>query len=117
MILRNCNRLLRLINQLLDLSRLESGKITLQAHPQDIVALTRQLTMTFESLAGVRDIELQFSSSDEPVMVYLERQHYEKIITNLLFNALKFTPEGGSVIVDCGLRILQLRIWDLGLRI
>ncbi|MCK6622735.1 MAG: response regulator [Calditrichia bacterium] len=99
LILRNCNRLLRLVNQLLDLSKLESGKMVLQASPQDIVALTRQLTMTFESLASVRDIKLQFNGPEEPLMVYLEREHYEKIIINLLFNALKFTPEGGSVMV------------------
>ena len=97
MILRNCNRLLRLVNQLLDLSKLESGKITLQAYPQDIVSLTRQLTMTFESLASVRDIELQFTGPEEPVKVYLERQHYEKIIINLLSNAFKFTPDGGKI--------------------
>jgi len=113
LILRNCNRLLRLVNQLLDLSKLESGKMILQASPQDIVALTRQLTMAFESLAGVRGIKLQFTGPDEPVMIYLEREHYEKIITNLLFNALKFTPEGGSVIVDCSISDFGFGIADL----
>jgi signal transduction histidine kinase/ligand-binding sensor domain-containing protein/DNA-binding response OmpR family regulator len=104
LILRNTRRLLRLVNQLLDISRLESGKMKLQARPENIVELTKQLTMAFESLASVNDIELQFIGSEEPVTVYLDREHYEKIITNLLSNALKFTPEGGEVIVDLSLR-------------
>ena len=97
---RNTHRLLRLVNQLLDISRLESGKMRLQACPENIVELTRQLTMAFESLASVNDIELRFVGPEEPITVYLEREHYEKIISNLLINALKFTPAGGEVVVD-----------------
>ncbi len=104
MIIRNCNRLLRMVNQLLDISRLESGKIQLQATAQDIVALTRQLTMAFESLAGIRDISLKFTGPDTPVSVYLERQHYEKIIINLIFNALKFTPDNGKINVSLSVK-------------
>lgn len=75
----------------------------LQASPQDIVTLTRQLTMSFESLASVHNINLQFTGPEEPLMVHLEREHYEKIMTNLLFNALKFTPENGKVEVAVSL--------------
>ena len=121
---RSTNRLLRLVNQLLDISRLESGKMKLQARPENIVELTRQLTMAFESLAGVDDIELRFTGPEEGVSVYLEREHYEKIITNLLSNALKFTPPGGKVIVDIppappskgGIKggMLEIRVIDTG---
>lgn len=104
LILRNTRRLLRLVNQLLDVSRLESGKMKLQARPENIVVLTRQLTMAFESLAIVNNIQLQFTSPEGPLTVYLDREHYEKIISNLLFNALKFTPAGGKVSVDVSLR-------------
>jgi signal transduction histidine kinase/ligand-binding sensor domain-containing protein/DNA-binding response OmpR family regulator len=100
MILRNTRRLLRLVNQLLDISRLESGKMKLQARPENIVELTRKLTMAFESLAIVNKIELRFTGPEESLTVYLDWEHYEKIITNLLFNALKFTPAGGEVAVD-----------------
>ena len=101
---RNTNRLLQLVNQLLDLSRLESGKMKLQVRPENIVELTRRMTMTFESMARMSDIELYFTGPDAPVTVYLDREHFEKIITNLLSNALKFTPKGGKVIVDLSLR-------------
>ena len=103
LILRNTSRLLKLINQLLDISRLEAGKMKLQARPENFVELTRQLTMAFESLASVKDIELQFTGPGEAVMMYLEREHYEKIINNLLSNALKFTNSGGKV--EVGIRI------------
>lgn len=98
---RNCKHLLRLIDQLLDLSRLESGKMQLQARNQDIMLLTRQLTAAFYSLAVARDITLTFQGAETPMMAYLDREHYEKIINNLVHNALKFTPAGGSITVDC----------------
>jgi signal transduction histidine kinase/ligand-binding sensor domain-containing protein/DNA-binding response OmpR family regulator len=124
---RNTNRLLRLVNQLLDIPRLESGKMKLQARPENVVELTRQLTMAFESLASVNDIELEFTGPDEPITVYLDREQYEKIITNLLFNALKFTPEGGEVIVninpslpplnEVALRGIEIKVTDTGIGI
>jgi signal transduction histidine kinase/ligand-binding sensor domain-containing protein/DNA-binding response OmpR family regulator len=119
---RNTNRLLRLVNQLLDISRLESGKMKLQARPENIVDLTRQLTMAFESLACVNDIELRFKGPEEEITVYLDREHYEKIITNLLFNALKFTPAGGQVMVDLSsirkdgnnIDFIEIKVTDTG---
>jgi signal transduction histidine kinase/ligand-binding sensor domain-containing protein/DNA-binding response OmpR family regulator len=96
-ILRNTRRLLRLVNQLLDISRLEAGRVKLYAQPLDIVALTRQLTMAFESLASVRNIQLKFAAQEQPLTVYIDREKYEKIIINLLSNAIKFTGEGGFV--------------------
>ena len=86
---RNARRLQILINQLLDLSKLESGKMTLHAEPADIIQLTKFVTMAFESLAGWRKIELDLDLPD--------KDKYEKILANLLSNALKFTPEGGKV--------------------
>jgi signal transduction histidine kinase/DNA-binding response OmpR family regulator len=98
---RNGQRLLRLINQLLDLSKLEAGKMAMQAAPYDLEEVLKPLVMAFESLAGLREIELHFVPPPEPVILYLDRDKFEKIMTNLLFNAFKFTPEGESVIVDC----------------
>ncbi len=99
-ILGNTRRLLRLVNQLLDISRLEAGKMKLQAAPENIVALTRQLTMAFESLASVRDIEINFAAPEASLTIYIDREKYEKIIINLISNAIKFTEENGRVSVD-----------------
>jgi signal transduction histidine kinase/ligand-binding sensor domain-containing protein/DNA-binding response OmpR family regulator len=104
LIIRNGERLLTLINQLLDLSKLESGKLKLQARPVDIVSLTKSLVQAFESLAKIKHIALKFNAGLELQDVYLDSDKYEKIINNLLSNAFKFTPEGGEVMVTVSLR-------------
>jgi signal transduction histidine kinase/ligand-binding sensor domain-containing protein len=107
MILRNTNRLMQLINQLLDLSKLDSGEMGLKTGPEDIVSLVNGLTQSFESLAKQKNIELQFQSSEEEVVAYIDRDKFEKIIINLLSNALKFTPDGGFVSVSVNLATPQ----------
>ncbi|MFQ5639709.1 MAG: two-component regulator propeller domain-containing protein [bacterium] len=99
---RNARRLLRLINQLLDLSRLESGKMQLRAAPGDIVGFLKGLTMTFASLAERQLIGLQFYAEEEELELYFDRDKVEKIFTNLLSNAFKFTPAGGEIEVTVG---------------
>jgi signal transduction histidine kinase/DNA-binding response OmpR family regulator len=100
MILRNSGRLLRLINQLLDLSKLESGKLKLQARATEIISLTNELVQAFESLAVRKQITLKFESELDSQEVYIDIDKYEKIINNLLSNAFKFTPENGEISVD-----------------
>jgi len=93
----NAKRLLSLINQLLDLSRLEASELKLHAIRSDIVQLSRSLLANFESMAVARNISLKFKSSAKALWVWLDTECYEKIITNLLSNAFKFS-EGDSVI-------------------
>jgi signal transduction histidine kinase/ligand-binding sensor domain-containing protein/DNA-binding response OmpR family regulator len=100
MMQRNAKRLLQLINQLLDLSKLEAGGMKLQARPENIVTLLRGVTQAFESLARQKEIDLQFRSSAEEIIAYVERDKVEKILINLLSNAFKFTAEGGQVSVQ-----------------
>ncbi len=97
MMQRNANRLFRLINQLLDLSRLESGGMTLQARKEDIVQMLRGYIQSFESLARLKKINLEFKAENDSIKVYIDRDKIEKIIYNLLSNAFKFTPEGGEI--------------------
>lgn len=99
MMLRNSERLTRLINQLLDLSRLEAGGMTLQARSEDLVLLLRPIISSFESLAKRRQISFSFVAPDDLINVYLDRDKLEKILYNLLANAFKFTPEHGAITV------------------
>ncbi len=99
MAFRNAKSLLRLINQLLDLSKLEAGGMTLNAKPGNIVPLIKSLTYSFESLALQKKIDLRFDSEHEGVIVNFEQDKIEKIMYNLLSNALKFTPEKGKISV------------------
>jgi signal transduction histidine kinase/ligand-binding sensor domain-containing protein/CheY-like chemotaxis protein len=94
---RNATRLLELVNQLLDLSRLESGAMKLRAAPENIVPLLKGLLLSFCSYAERKKISMAFTSSAEDIVVYVDREKLQKIITNILSNALKFTPEGGRV--------------------
>ncbi|MFZ5518917.1 MAG: two-component regulator propeller domain-containing protein [Candidatus Zhuqueibacterota bacterium] len=94
---KNAGRLLRLVNQLLDLSKLESGKMSVQARRGNIVPLLQGITMSFASLAEQKQITLGFHSEAEEIVLYFDQDKIEKIFYNLLANAFKFTPEGGSV--------------------
>lgn len=94
---RNTHRLQQLIDQLLDLSKLEAGKLTLRASPGDLIAFTRRLLSSFDSLAAQHTITLSLTSDTEYLALYFDADKLEKIITNLLSNAFKFTPEGGTI--------------------
>ena len=94
---RNANRLFQLINQLLDLSRIEAGGMPLQARDEDIVLLLRGYMQSFESFAKIKHINLKFLPKKNSIKIYLDRDKIEKIIYNLLSNAFKFTPEKGTV--------------------
>jgi signal transduction histidine kinase/ligand-binding sensor domain-containing protein/DNA-binding response OmpR family regulator len=98
MIQRNARRLLSLVNQLLDLSRIEAHRMKLSVREMDIVELVRGVAASFESLAARKSIQLSVTWS-EPIAGYFDSDVVEKILTNLLSNALKFTREGGQVSV------------------
>lgn len=95
LILRNAGRLQRLVNALLDFSRLEAGRAQAYFEPEDLAALTRDIASTFRSAmerAGLQ-FEVDCPALPEPVMV--DRDLWEKIVLNLLSNAFKFTLQGG----------------------
>jgi DNA-binding response OmpR family regulator len=94
---RNADRLLGLINQLLDLAKLEAGKMSLQARKLDLVPYLRNLVMSFLSLAERRKINLQFDSTEDKIAIYIDTEKFEKIIVNLISNAFKFTPQQGRI--------------------
>lgn len=97
---RNAQRLQTLINQLLSLSKIESGKMKLKARPENIVKLTRLFLQSFHSMAEYRNIKLEFESDAEEYIVYIDPIKFEKIVNNLLSNAFKFTERGGEIKVS-----------------
>ena len=97
---RNANRLLVLINQLLDLSRLEAGKLELKASKSNVVSFIKGITMSFESVAERKDITLKVEAEKDEIELYFDKEKMMKIMTNLLSNAFKFTPEGGAITVS-----------------
>ena len=97
---RNARKLLGLVNQLLDISKLESGNMKLQTSPQNIVSLLKALVLSFTSYAERKRITLKFNSVENEIIVYFDRDKIEKIITNILSNAFKFTADGGSIVIN-----------------
>ncbi len=118
MMLRNARRLQNLINQLLSLSKLESGKIKLQAGEVNIVSLVKRYSQSFESLAKQKKIEFIFNSSETNIPLFVDRDKIEKILYNLLSNAFKFTGEEGRIVVSVtpleGGRGVNISISDTG---
>jgi signal transduction histidine kinase/ligand-binding sensor domain-containing protein/AraC-like DNA-binding protein len=94
---RNARRLLTLINQLLDLSKLEAGKMELNAGQHNIVSFLKSLFYSFESFAETQKITLQIESEMENIPVVFDPDKMEKVFSNLISNALKFTSAGGEV--------------------
>ena len=96
---RNAERLLSLVNQLLDLSKIEAGAMSLRARPLNIVPIVRGIAYSFESSAGLRKIGLDVEAPSEEIEVFVDREKLEKMLSNLISNAFKFTAEGGKVCV------------------
>jgi signal transduction histidine kinase/DNA-binding response OmpR family regulator len=115
----NANRLLRLVNQLLDLSKVESGNMKLQAVPLNVIPFLRTLVLSFSSHAERKRITLTFNSRDHELPAYIDSDKIEKIFTNILSNSLKFTPQFGRIEVDVQNveDYLTVRISDTGIGI
>jgi DNA-binding response OmpR family regulator/two-component sensor histidine kinase len=94
---KNANKLLGLVNQLLDISKIESGNMKLRTNPTNYIQLLKALTLSLASYAERKRITLKFNSTEDEIILYLDRDKIEKIITNILSNAFKFTPEGGRI--------------------
>ncbi|WP_317191980.1 two-component regulator propeller domain-containing protein [Hymenobacter rubidus] len=99
LVLRNARKLLTLINQLLDLSKLEVGALRLLPTSGDAADAVRQLVSSFASLAKSRQITLRCETPPAPVPLVFDAVKLEEMLTNLLANALRFTPPGGTVVV------------------
>lgn len=94
---RNADRLLRLVDDLLDLSRIDAGQLRLDVVPVDFAALARQQLGTFQRAAETRGVSLSASVPASTTDTWGDRHRLESILGNLLGNALKYTPAGGQV--------------------
>ena len=94
---RNALRLQQLINEMLSLSKLESGQMKLHATRLDLVKVVNGYVQSFESLAKQRKIDLLFKAEEKKIQAYVDQEKLEKILFNLLSNAFKFTPAGGYI--------------------
>ena len=97
---RNTQRLLQLVNQLLDFRKIEVGKMAVRATEGDLVAFVREIVETFEKLARLRGVHLRFLTAEPELLAWFDANLLDKVFLNLLSNALKFTPEQGQITVS-----------------
>ncbi|MDQ6482136.1 two-component regulator propeller domain-containing protein [Dyadobacter sp. LHD-138] len=94
------DKLLLLVNELLDFRKIQSGSLRLQVRKHDVVKIVKTVIAAFEHSANEKDIETTFVSPETPVMLWFDIAQMQKVFYNLLSNAYKFTPEGGKVVVS-----------------
>ncbi|GAA4350679.1 hypothetical protein GCM10023185_08670 [Hymenobacter saemangeumensis] len=116
---RHASRLLELINQLLYIARLEAGQLRLRARRTDLRAFVEQHVAAFDSLAATRGVRLEGAGPGPELPAFIDRDQLEKVLANLLGNALKFTPRGGQVRVGlaAGPEQAVLTVQDSGIGI
>ncbi len=112
---RHTNRLLRLINQLLDLTKLESGEFKLHPKSGDIMGFISMILVMVSSSATKRNISLVSNIKNKPLWLNFDHDALEKIIYNLLSNAIKFTKENSTIKININYdHKLYIKITDQG---
>ncbi|MBC7546015.1 MAG: response regulator [Candidatus Sericytochromatia bacterium] len=115
---RNTLRLQKLVNTLLDFSRIEAGRVNAHYQPTDLSAVTADLASAFRSLVETAGLTFTVACPPLAEAVYVDRDLYEKVVLNLLSNAFKFTLAGGiSVALAACNEYVQLTVSDTGVGI
>ena len=104
---QNSNRQLKLVNNLLDITRMNAGHIKINNTNIDLVHFTRSITESITIFAEQKGIKLSFSSTLRKIIIGVDDEKYERILLNLLSNAIKFTPEGESVTVKLSQKLVN----------
>ncbi len=124
MIHRNGRRLLNLVNQLLDFRRMEVHELKLHPKTGDITLFIQELTLSFSDLADRKNIKFSFETNNKSFITNFDHDKVERILFNLLSNAFKFTPQGGTVKVSLETQVnerkhteLLLKVTDTGIGI
>jgi len=116
MVERNARRLSKLVNALLEFSRIEAGRVSSTFRPTDLAALTGELASTFRSAMEKAGLVFRVACPTLPAPVYVDRDHWERIVLNLLSNALKYTLQGTvSVQVSAEAGVAVVAIEDTGI--
>ncbi|NJN17028.1 MAG: GAF domain-containing protein [Oscillochloris sp.] len=115
----NVVRLVQLIDELLDMSRVEAGEVRLRQEPVDVATLIRDVTEVLGGQFSERDITLQLDLQEGLPPVIVDRQRIEQVAVNLIGNACKYTPKGGTVCVVLrnGGDVLRIDVHDTGVGI
>ena len=123
MIERNSRSLLNLVNQMLNLSKLESGKLQLEFVQGNVIPYLRYIMESFQSYAATKELHLHFIADEEEIIMDYDSEKLLQIISNLLSNAIKFTPANGQIYLqiasvgDPKEPMLEIKVKDTGIGI
>ena len=93
----NANRILNLVNQILDVRKIDKQQLHLHCQQTEMVAFVKGISKMFEYTAQERDITFRFQHDDEQLEAWIDRSQFDKVVTNLLSNAFKYSFDGGSI--------------------
>lgn len=107
---RNANRILGLINQLLDIRKIDKGKMKIRCSETEFISFTRELVEIFKPQAEEKGLSLEFVTKDPSLTnltVWIDRNNFDKVLVNLISNAIKYTPSGGDIQVSVSQCVAQ----------
>ncbi len=97
---RNSLRILRLVNQLLDMRKVDNGQMQLHFIETDVVYFIRDIMKSFDNLSVSKNIDFTMNTREEVLNLWIDQGNFDKIIFNILSNAFKYTPENGSISIN-----------------
>ncbi len=100
LIKNNADRLMRLVSELLDFRKIETGHMKLHFSECNLIKFTEEIFLSFQSIALNRNIDYEFDAKETDILVCFDKSQMEKVLFNLLSNAFKFTPDSGSIKVS-----------------
>ena len=127
---RNCLRINRIVNQVMDLRKIDAGQMPMHFRQTDLIYFIKDIMQSFANLARTRRIDFRLESAREEEIVWIDQGNFDKIIYNILSNAFKHTPEDGRILVSVSApkdnggtlradirQYLQVRIFNSGSRV
>lgn len=115
----NSERIYRLVNQLLDLRKIDKGKIMMKFGETEICRFTKDVLESCAPAAESKEVNVNFSTSDDEIKAWIDPENFEKILLNLFSNAVKFTPAGGTININISQNIqhtsLRISVEDTGI--
>ena len=117
----NTQRMMRIVNQLMDFNKMESGMLRLCVSRTDVTSLTSQIVGMFEASLKSHSMTVQIIQPQEPIISWIDRDKFEKVLVNLVSNAIKYSGDGNSLKISLsekvsdGVKWLQVDVADTGI--
>lgn len=100
LIYNNSQRLMLLVNQLMDLRKNQEGKMQLKIAKDDMCSFLREMYFAFNQIASAKGLDFRFSCGSDSIIAWFDKSLFEKVVFNLLSNAFKFTQDGGAIVLS-----------------